>query len=244
MNQVGGGADERAATIKQLADAVSMQARVANRIWLATIAASLLVVLPRSTSPGSSATDIALPFQLGDVAPTAFYPVAFAMLSVLVVAFASAHAQQARANDLAQRALDRLATAAGASLPPISIRELFDMFRMPSANRVAPLAQLMRGPYQFHDQAADCPPWLRVASSVYYLTLKLVASGVYYGLPALGIWYAFERTISIDLPGWSLGILATLGAIAALSLLTVLVADIVYVWRIAVTILPRKESAT
>lgn len=244
MNHTTHTAAEGIDTIKQLADAVSMQARVANRLWLATIIATLLIVLPRSSSPDSSSADLSLPFALGDVAPTAFYPAAFALLSILVVAFSSAHAQQARANELAHRAVERLRAAAVRPPEPISVGEFFDMLRMPSANRVAPLAQFIRGRYQFHDQAAQCPPWLRIGSSIYYVALKTVASVVYYVLPAVGLWYAFERTRAVALPVPLFWSLVLVGAIAAMALFQILLADVAYVYKVAVKILGRRDPAT
>lgn len=222
--------------VKELADAVSMQARVSNRMWIVTMSASLLVLLPRSVSSTSPAQDITLPFQIGAVDPAAFYPVAFAMLSVLLVAFCSAHAQQVRAQKLAQGVLDSLRGTI--NLPPgISMRELFDMFRMPSVTRVAPLAQLLRGKYQFHDQAPNCPTWLRIASAVFYLVLKLVAAAVYFVLPGLALWYSFVKTTAVSLATWMFVLLAAMGFVAAFSLLEVIVTDLLYNYHIAVRIL-------
>ena len=71
--------------------------------------------------------------------------------------------------------------------------EMFDMFRMPSVNRVAPLAQSLRGRYQFYSGEKSCPFWLRAASTAYYVLLKLVSMVVYFGVPAFALIWTFEK---------------------------------------------------
>ena len=60
------------AAVKELADLVSLQAKVVNRTWLATITVSLVVLLPRIADVGATTEAVELPFNLGSVSPFAF----------------------------------------------------------------------------------------------------------------------------------------------------------------------------
>ena len=133
----------------------------------------VVAVLPRVSQVDGSREKVPLPLGLGDVDPVWFDALSFALLVILTIAFAAAHAQQTRAQTLAQRRVDSLAGDwdANAKGHPGEIhpRELFDMLRLPSVNRVAPLAQSLRGPYQFYATIDGCPGWLRIMSTAYYL---------------------------------------------------------------------------
>jgi hypothetical protein len=126
--------DEWRGLVRDLAAGVSTQAQVANRIWLALMTVSFIVVLPKKDG------SLSLPFGLGNIDRSLFYyslfyPVAFSILVVLAVAFAAAHAQVIRATKHAQKELNSL---------PAEARDMFDMSCMPSLNRLAPLAQLLQ----------------------------------------------------------------------------------------------------
>src|SRR4051812_35063790 len=178
---------ERRKLIQELAGAVSTQAQVVNRMWLALMTVVLFGVLPRL--PGKNG-NVTMPFSLGEVDPAWFYSVVFALLVVLIIAFAAAHAQQVRAQKLAQAAVDSIILTQ--SIPDyVHPREWFDMCRLPSINRVAPLAQSIRGKYQFYTGKQDCPAWLRLISVAYYGLLKAAAMIVYFGLPLWALWWAY-----------------------------------------------------
>ena len=182
--------------VKELAAAVSTQAQVANRIWLALMTVVVVAVLPR-VSPADGGRKVPLPLGLGDVDSVWFDVFIFALLVILTIAFASAHAQQTRAVELARRRLDSLARGWDANTKErpdeIHPRELFDMLRLPSVNRVAPLAQSSRGLYQFYATSDRCPGWLRIASAAYYGLLKLASLIVYLGVPAWALWEVHSR---------------------------------------------------
>jgi hypothetical protein len=116
-------------TVKELAAAVSTQARISNRVWLALITATLVAVIPRPSTPGQDT--LALPFGLGGIAPGDFYFGLFGVLVVLTIAFAAAHAQQIRAQELAQRSVNGLEKESRSVLG-IHPRDYFDMVREPS----------------------------------------------------------------------------------------------------------------
>ncbi len=218
---------EDAQTIKELAAAVSLQAQVSNRVWLGLLTVAVITLLPRVPKAGPP-NELDLPFGLGQVDASWFYVILFLMLVVLTIAFSAAHAQQVRAQKLAQSFVDSMA-GRSPEVAGMHPRELFDMLRLPSVNRVAPLAQSIRGPYQFYHNAMNCPAWLRKASTIYYVLLKLVSMAVYFGLPAFALWQAYTKTQAVGLR-WLVApwiILAT-AIVAAATLLQVVVEDLRY----------------
>lgn len=211
--------------VKELATAVSTQAQVANRAWLALTTVALVAVIPHVRKENA---DLALPFGLGEVNSIVFGTVAFSILVVLAIAFAAAHAQQIRAQKLAQRELDSLSKddPSGKGLHP---REMFDMWCLPSLNRVAPLAQLLRGKYQFFPDSSNCPVWLRRVTVAYYVLLKVASIVVYYGLPGWALWQAHG---SLKYSG-EVGLIFALGAvIAGVALVQIVLSDVAYSWRV------------
>src|ERR1022692_1124562 len=170
--------------VKELAAGVSVQTQLANRVWLALMTVALVAVLPRGTNKDP---DLPLPFGLGTVDSTLFYPVAFFILVVLAVvlavAFAAAHAQVIRAGVQAQKVIESLhrGSSVETGMDP---RGMFDMGRIPSLNRVAPLAQLAI------DQCSAITRqqwWVRGLGALYYVLLKLLSIFVYYGLPIFAV---------------------------------------------------------
>jgi len=212
---------EHRVLVRELADGVSTQAHVANSAWIALMTVALLAVLPRAPADHG---DVSLPFSLGQVDQNWFQTVVFCILLVLSIAFASAHAQQVRALKLAHSTIDSL----GKGLPTngqIYLREGFDMWSKPSLIRVAPLAQSLKGKYQFFPESQNCPTWLRLASVVYYVLLKLASLIVYFGLPSWALWKAHA---SVSVSGGLWGALALGGFLAGLALFQVLLIDVAY----------------
>lgn len=212
--------DSNVEVVRELAGAVSAQAQVANRSWFALIAVAVVSSLPRT-----QVADIALPFGFGVVEPGSFHLVMFGLLTVLMIAFASAHAQQVRAQRLAQSALDSLKVDALLGLK-IHPRDLFDMLRLPSVNRVAPLAQLLKGQDAFFGRTKAVPAWRRTASRWYYLLLKAASWLVYFGYPAFALWRSFAGMIA---PSWAWWLAGGAGVIASVALLHVFIVDVRYV---------------
>jgi hypothetical protein len=214
--------------VKELSSAVSTQAQVANRTWLALITIALLALLPRApTSNGN----LSLPFSLGEVNTMWFNVLVYSFLVVFAIAFASAHAQQMRTQSLTQAALDSLS----ASYPTddqIHPREFFDMLRMPSFNRVAPLAQLLRGKYQFYKTSRECPAWLRGLTVVYHVLLKVTSLAVYFGLPFWALCHAYANVLNVQSNSFVTWCARVGGLLAGSALLVVLFAEIVYASKI------------
>jgi len=71
--------------VQELAAAVSTQAQVVNRLWLALMTVALFGVLPRLPAKDGN---VSLPFSLGEVDPKWFHSVVFSILVVLTIAFA------------------------------------------------------------------------------------------------------------------------------------------------------------
>ena len=216
---------ERRSLVTELAGAVSTQAKVANRAWLSLITVALFAVLPRAFSKEGN---VSLPWNIGEVEQVWFHAIAFLILVVLTIFFAAAHAQQIRAQRLAQTVVDSLVVSqiSGDIIHP---RELFDMLRMPSLNRIAPLAQLLRGKYQFYVNMERCPAWLRIISTGYYGAIKLVSYLVFFCLPAWALWRAYGM---VSLTGWWRVLFTTGGCVAVITLLQVLLTDAIYTAKV------------
>jgi len=180
--------------LKDLAEAFSEHAKAANRLWLTAVGVALFV-LPRLYEPIKSDNPyVELPWDLGKVPPHIFYVVAVLLLSIILTAFSSAHAQMVRAHRLSNEAL----RAHGSPVVgAVDMRDIVDVLRLSSFLRLAPLAQAIRGgDRQFFHQPKPSPrvAWL---SAVYYAVLKVFGAFVYFAFPAgaLGFtWHKFETT--------------------------------------------------
>lgn len=180
---------EQTTLIKDLASAASTQAQVANRLWLTLITVAMFA-LYHKVDPNPADEEISLFSGWLMIQPADLYPVLFLVLIVLSIAFASAHAQQVRAQKLARRQIKHLRSHENGASPA----ELFDMLCQPSVIRIAPLAQSLRWKYQFHDTAGGCPEWLWYTSGAYYAALKFSAIAIYFLLP---LWALFSVTAHI-----------------------------------------------
>lgn len=167
--------------LKILTEAVSAQTKVSNRAWFALVAFALIIVLP-SVEPDK----VTLPLGLPEVPADEFYTFALPFLTVLMVYFCQAYAQEVRGSRLAQRLIDM--SSAGGALHP---RDVFDLLRVPSVNRVAPLPQAFSGQfYSLRDTASKMHRWL---AAIYYVLLKLFATLVYIGIPVVALVSAVSK---------------------------------------------------
>jgi hypothetical protein len=212
--------------IERLAKAVSTQAEVANRIWLGLVTVAIVGLLPKTPSAGFPG-DVDLPFSLGHVVEASFHLIVFLMIVVFAIAFSAAHAQQIRAQTLAQDVINTLPNHATGTLG-MHPRELFDLLRLPSLNRVAPLAQLLRGRFQFYRSHASCPAWLRIVTTLYYISLKLTSMVVFFGLPAFSLYHSYKLT---QVAGYLWWLMIVGGLLAASTLFLMCFAELVYLMR-------------
>lgn len=109
----------------------------------------------------------------------------------------------------------------------ISPRSFFDLLTNPTFTRVAPLPQLLID----ENKEQSIYNWIVVA---YYFVLKVVASGVLFGLPFVALCLSgWKVRTNMTLPNWAiLGLLAGL-AIAAGALIHVSVMECCQTFRTA-----------
>jgi hypothetical protein len=237
--------EDQGKLVSQLAAAVSLQAQVANRMWIAMTSVAVFAILPHSKDSVPIAgpsikvpppNTVSLPFGFGDVPESLFYPIIFIFLVVLTIAFASAHAQQVRAQKLAQSRIDSMASWSGELHP----RDLFDMWRAPSLNRVAPLSQSFLDAHQFWKDADLCPARLGKVRSRYYSLLKFVSLSLYFGVPGIALLLAYQK---IHVNWWMQALFLFAGLLAGFTLLQVALGDIVYAHKIFKKFLPKTSSS-
>jgi len=169
------------AFIKEIAHGVSTQARFANRLWLSLMLYAF-VVLPQMLSP---ADEIKLPFGIGQIDATVVYCISCPIMAVLLVAFLSAHIQQAKATFFAQRMIDKLSEEKPGNTRISDLRNIYDIMRHPTFIRVSPLPLLAKEKDHFNRENANCPLWLDRLTLTYYLALKSLGLFVYLLLPFL-----------------------------------------------------------
>lgn len=201
--------------VKEFASAASMQAQFANRIWLGLVTVSLIALLPVVDASNKT---VGMPFGLGKADAHTFSIFVCLMLVVLSIAFTSAYAQSLRAQLLAQEYLDGVSWRVG-RCGPAEPREWFDILRLPTFNRVAPLAQLSRGKYQFFATRAGCPRIRRFVSTAYYVVLKLTALGVYFGLPGYALFLRAYLENPHGRMAWPIRVAAALALVTMVQLL-------------------------
>lgn len=221
--------------VKQLAEAASTQIKSANKMWLSIVVISLLVLFPPS-SAYSPTSEVELPFKLATVASYKFFPILFGLMSVLIVAFASSYAQALRAHSLTIAAVKKIISTAIGGIYP---QDLYDMLTIVSANRVGPLAQLLRGKYQFFDKSHLCPSWLRVVTAIYYFILKSIAWGVYWMLPAYAYFIAYEKAMETD---FSHFVIIAAGLIGASSLFVAGITDMKSFFKTFIILFKKPDS--
>jgi hypothetical protein len=209
--------------IKVLAAAVSTQAQASNRAWLGLLSVAVLTLLPRVPNTGQPCEPV-LPLGLGPVDRAWYYPILFMILVVLTVAVSVAQAQLVRAMKLAHSFLKSLAGESPTVLG-MHPRELYDIMRLPSLNRVAPLAQFVLGAHQFHATASSRSRLVKLRSEIAYAALRLVSMTVYYTLPTAAIWRAFSE-MQVQRYVWFLSLGG--GLIAMSALVVVFLSDLQY----------------
>jgi hypothetical protein len=215
--------------VKDLAEAVSTQAEVANRTWLALITVAMVAIIHHPLK--DTLKDIPLPFGLEGVSPFWFHGVVLSFLVVLAIAFAAAHSHQVRAQKLAHDIITSLGPALG-PVCAVHPRDYFDMYRKPSLIRIASLAQSLRGKYQFFTTAAGLPNWRRQITVWLYWLWKIIGLGIYFVVPIVALCLAHR---DFSAPPCSLlnafNLLFTIVAVCALG--QVLWQDFVYAIEIS-----------
>lgn len=210
--------ENRLKRAKDLADAVSAQAQIANRFWFSMTTVALFAVLPRDISNKHT---INLPFGLGEVAVSAFYTIIYPLMIILVIAFSSTHAQQLSAQNLAQNTLNRMGH--DKEKDGIDFRIWFDMWRKPSLNRVAPLPLAL----------GDAFPTRGMSHVIrlYYSILKVVALGIYFVFPLWALWYVYVYRLDPNVGPVTTKLFLFGACLATLTLIQVICSEISYAVR-------------
>jgi hypothetical protein len=211
--------------VKNLAEACSTAAKIENRTWLGTIAVSVVLLLP-PTLGATTSPSVELPL-LGSVPTSVLSPLAFLTLAILIIALSSAHAQHIRADS---RSHSIIRSMYGEVMTGLTPRDYFDILRVPSFTRVAPLAQWIRGRWQWESESTPCPLWRRAAGTLLYIVLKLVVLVVLFLSPGIAIWVGYGRVRSSNLHQPWLALLGVAGGIAIGSLVLITIADGIGTW--------------
>ena len=222
--------------LKDLANAATTQVHVSNRYWLVLLVASTFVAFPGDVKSGM----IQLPFNLGKVYQQDFSVVGLLMVSVLVIAFCSAHAQVLRVQSFVHRMLEN--NALGEMPGGHDGRDFFDALRVPSITRVAPLPQLVRGRNQFFIDKVKVPNGTLIATGMYYAFLKILSIFVYFGFPVLALTVAVSRYRNPAEGGPHLEWLVWPFVVgAAITLIQLLIYEVHHIWKALKAISLREE---
>jgi hypothetical protein len=219
-------------TVKEFASAVSTQAQVTNRTWLVLITVALLALLPQTDQTNPHL--LKLPLGLGEADAKTFWTMMYGLLVVLTIAFSSAYVQQFHALSLAHRFIDAI-TLERQDFGGADLRQWFDILRLPTFNRVSPLAQMLQRQVQSKKTPSSRHIGPRLVSVSYYLFLKLTAMLVYFGLPAFALYRSYEQMSFVTIHRW---VIYVSGTVALLGLLQAFFSDLFslrgivpHIWR-------------
>ena len=215
-----------AAIVRDLADGCSTQARVANRTWLGVIAVSVVLLLGTSAAALPGCPQVAHVPLLGEIPTAQLVPIAFAMLSILVIALAAAHAEHVRADALAHEAISKLEADNNGPDP----RSLLDILRVPGFTRVAPIALWVRGGWKQKSKRRWVRTSRRITGGLLYLLLKALVVVVLFAIPGIALWESYQRVRASSLSHLTTLVLGALMWIALLSLVLIGLADLGNTW--------------
>ncbi|HVU99705.1 MAG TPA: hypothetical protein VHE34_31000 [Puia sp.] len=171
--------------LNKLIEGCSTHTKVSVQAWVSAATLSVITITHIKDPTGT----ISLPFNLGTVSDNAFYPIAFAVISLLFMCFASAVCQAIRSRSLIQRAIRNLDKAMfGKSIYP---QDVVDAALYPTLNRVGPLAHILHGKKQFFPELLDASPFSRIVAGIWYVLLRFVACFCLYGLPLYALWTSY-----------------------------------------------------
>ncbi len=165
----------------KLTEGFSTQAKNTNRYWILLASASIFSFIAES-----KCDLIDLPFGLGSVSQIDFYSIIVFILSVLIIAFASAQLQAYRTRQLIQKLIEKETSNKSEYIDDFHIQDIFESIVTPTINRVGPIAQFAQGRNQFFGDKKPSKFW-RLLSTSLYLILKMVSMMVIYLLPALAL---------------------------------------------------------
>ena len=178
--------------IKELRDGYSNQTKASNKYWSLLILVSIISILNHDNKKDL----IELPFGLGEVKQIDFHLTILLMICTISIAFASAWIQQLRTRKLIQKVTDNLSDEKK-FIHKIHIHDFFDSTSSQTFNRVAPIAQILQGKYQFYDDKKSNNKG-RLLGVVVYVFLKIVALIIVFLIPILALYKSAINFSSID----------------------------------------------
>ena len=138
---------------------------------------------------------IEIPIISVKVPENIFYPFALGLISVIIIAYSSANCQWNRTRILIQTIIEFKKQKKQNYIIPkvLHIHDYFDSMMVPVINRVAPIAQILRGKYQFKPKSKDCPCVLICFSTLVYLIYKLITYCIIYIFPLIALIYSWAN---------------------------------------------------
>jgi len=195
--------------VKDLAELFSVQVRYSNKIWLALIAASTLVVFPNIQD-----NKVVIPFGLGVVDAATYKIVGFLILVIIFISYCHAYAGAHLATRFAHSTIDKIE----ARKQNKALRRAFDFSIHSSLARVAHLAELISS---------------AKAASIYYCLLKLLATLVLIGLPSFALFFAYKQiSDSASIPTLAKVVLFVPLAVTGFSIYQILCIETRHSWRV------------
>lgn len=186
--------------LKDLAAGITTAVEVQNRYWFALAVTSLFAIVPQYSSDKSNEIQlVSLPLGLPKVESAWFVPAVVLLLSVLVVAFASAQAHLIRTQMLARRILQRRREF-GSLIGGEDERDFLEALRAPSLTRVSSIVQVLLGTHQFFIDKEEQSPSRRHMFAIIYGLLKALVLIVWLMLPAGALIFSSYRYSCIQSP--------------------------------------------
>ncbi len=216
--------------LKQLAEGFSSHNKSASIYWLAIGVVSTLVIMP--TTPNGQ---VDLPFVQANVAITDFYPFAFILLSLLIIVYGSIKSHSIRVRKLIQRYIVLYNERQETNNPyreRLYLQDLFDSITSPGIAKVAPLAQIIQGKYQFYPEAHKRPLILSILGGIYFCVLRIIGILIIEIFPGYALFLSarYINLLSNSANNWKIPKIFFLivGFTAAIIMFQLLILDIIY----------------
>lgn len=213
-------------SLKYLFDGFSTQNKSATRYWIALAVISALVILQRS-----NCGTVTVQFLSASVALADFYPFAFALISLLLIAYGSTNAQLLRTKKLVMRSISPMKDKY-LDLGHINVQDVFDAVTTPSIGRVAPLAQILQIRTQFRPESSRRSWPIAILAATYFVFLRVAGVLVIEGIPSYALWTAYQKggisygsSMPLSIPIWLFWFIGLIGVAA---IVEIIVLDILY----------------
>lgn len=227
--------------IFKLSEVHARQTNFTNKIWLTLAFISIIAIMPIDNSSNEEKNGVVkedqmeLPFDLGLVDKTDYYPFTLLLISILLIGYGSAHIQSFRAGSLIFKYIKDEAKDDEDYYR--DLKDIMDCAKGSTFNRVGPVAQILLGQSQFFNRKSISDIKIYI-SMVLYIVLKLATFFIIYFIPLYGLkktYFETQSIISLDLwlPTYLFPIFALL---ALLVIMFTFLTDFCYMCRGAVSI--------